>query len=197
MPSKSPKRDAFFQALLLIVFTFTATLSSLVLLARSNQLTFLTPTISRVQWHACPPLASLPPYPALYPKSFHPVRELRPQSYSGATDIAADDAIDWESVLLTPNGGFLMVEEATGETKGYGVSMFHQLHCLTMMRTMLLGQAMSMAHESYGEAWRRDPRHWVHCLEYLTQVRIPHEIVDDLFDSTDQVCLIEHQGYHL
>lgn len=173
MLPKSPKRDSLAQALLLIVFTLTLTFSTLVLLARSNHLPFLTPLISQVQWSACPIPPSPAPYPALYPKAFHPSQQLRPKSYSGASDIASDDDIDWQSLLLPPNGGFLKVEEANGETKGYGVSMFHQLHCLTMMRTMLLGQAMSMEHETQGEEWKKDPRHWVHCLEYLTQVRSP------------------------
>lgn len=171
------KRDPILHALLFIVFTLTLTFSLLVLLARSNNLRFLSPQISEVQWNACPVPPSSTPYSALYPKVFHSMQSLRPESYSGAADVASDDDIDWEALLLTANGGFLMVEEADGATKGYGVSMFHQLHCLTMIRTMLLGQAMSMEHETQGEEWKKDPRHWVHCLEYLTQVWFFHPVL--------------------
>lgn len=39
----------------------------------------------------------------------------------------------WWGSLLTPNGGFLKVEEHNHEIQDYGVSMFHQLHCLAMV----------------------------------------------------------------
>ena len=60
-------------------------------------------------------------------------------------------------------------DATSDEPKGYGVSMFHQLHCLTMIRKMLLHQPMSAGMEAQGEAWLKDPKHWTHCLEYLVQ----------------------------
>lgn len=74
----------------------------------------------------------------------------------------------WQA-LLTPGGGFLSVRESNGKVNEYGVSMFHQLHCLTMVREMLLGQPMSREHET--SDWSEDSMHWLHCLDYLAQVR--------------------------
>ncbi|KAM7183711.1 protein of unknown function (DUF3328) domain containing protein [Naviculisporaceae sp. PSN 640] len=79
----------------------------------------------------------------------------------------------WWDRLLTPNGGFLMVLEdekdqmgqnheaesankptSAPEPVGYGVSMFHQLHCLDMIRRRLLeeieGEGNSQAHAHDG-----------------------------------------------
>jgi hypothetical protein len=46
--------------------------------------------------------------------------------------------------------------------------MFHQLHCLIMIRSMLLGQPMSGKNEA--PDWADDNMHWLHCLDYLAQV---------------------------
>lgn len=85
--------------------------------------------------------------------------------------ISPEEAIkdkSWQE-LLTPGGGFLRVHEPNGKVNEYGVSMFHQLHCLTMVREMLLGQPMSREHET--SDWSEDSMHWLHCLDYLAQVR--------------------------
>ncbi|KAI1081557.1 hypothetical protein F5B20DRAFT_579419 [Whalleya microplaca] len=82
---------------------------------------------------------------------------------------------DWWDSLLTPNGGFLIVEEKNREIAKYGVSMFHQLHCLSMIRSMLLGGEMHMGHirdESHGvkeSESAEDRDHWLHCFDYLIQ----------------------------
>lgn len=69
----------------------------------------------------------------------------------------------WED-LLTSNGGFL-VQEIDGKEHTYGISMFHQVHCLQKIRLSL--QALSnssVSHENHLDG------HIVHCLDYLRQV---------------------------
>ena len=68
----------------------------------------------------------------------------------------------WEEELLTKSGGFITDPSSSGhdgEPSYAGISMFHQLHCLSMIR---------MALKDSGE---RMP-HLTHCLDYLRQVCI-------------------------
>ncbi|KAI1370369.1 hypothetical protein F4677DRAFT_465506 [Hypoxylon crocopeplum] len=80
---------------------------------------------------------------------------------------------DWWDSLLPPNGGFLIVEEKDHEIGKYGVSMFHQLHCLSMIRSMVLGGEMHMDHiqdESHGvKESAKDRDHYLHCFDYIVQ----------------------------
>jgi hypothetical protein len=83
--------------------------------------------------------------------------------------------------LLPPNGGFIHIkEENTGNRTVRGVSMFHQLHCLQMIRMAfqdLLGvgsEGMDMdkrhGKAKLGEGEGVTELHWTHCLDYLRQV---------------------------
>ncbi|CAN9228036.1 unnamed protein product [Alternaria sp. RS040] len=164
-------------ALFLVLISSALTFVAMVLLARSGHLHIVSsiqehiykeyPLTTGANCHCPKPKECIEPPPSrkLFPKKFAEVPNLRFQGTS------ADDArkIDWESQLLTPNGGFLMVEEWDYKVQGYGVSMFHQLHCLTMIRTMLLGGEMSTAHEAKGNEWKADPLHFLHCLDYMAQ----------------------------
>lgn len=94
----------------------------------------------------------------------------------------------WDD-LLTPNGGFLMVTEADQSETAYGISMFHQLHCLQMIRGAIQNlqrradknlpedraedsDHAQPPHTHTGLApSHQDPDHWEHCLDYLRQVR--------------------------
>jgi hypothetical protein len=103
---------------------------------------------------------------------------------------------NWTS-LLPPNGGF--VSSPSREGPGYemvGITMFHQLHCLQMIRSTIqdlmagrpVGSRMNERMEnemfqakqghpylddSFGVRKRHGPHldqeHWVHCLDYLMQ----------------------------
>ncbi|KAI0882872.1 uncharacterized protein GGS22DRAFT_190851 [Annulohypoxylon maeteangense] len=81
--------------------------------------------------------------------------------------------IDWWEDLLTPNGGFLMVKEQGGEINEIGVSMFHQLHCLSMVRAMLLkgGSHMDHVHVENRDMNQgaKDRGHFLHCFDYIVQ----------------------------
>lgn len=91
--------------------------------------------------------------------------------------------------LLTSNGGFIYKTEKDNRKHKYGISMFHQLHCLAILRG-----AFQMFHETMdphqvdlretpahrrGEEMQRNPNpheshydqdHWTHCFDYLRQV---------------------------
>lgn len=84
----------------------------------------------------------------------------------------------WDS-LLTSNGGFLINHDDEGHSETMGISMFHQLHCLQMIRVQIenliqfngtgdgIG-GLPEFHKDHVSSWR----HWRHCLEYIRQVRL-------------------------
>ena len=90
----------------------------------------------------------------------------------------------WDEVL-TPNGGFLyMIED--DKPRKYGISMFHQLHCLQILRTKMQKMQRqidgevddsSTLHEHHEHAARAEmpthakhEEHAMHCFDYLRQV---------------------------
>lgn len=84
----------------------------------------------------------------------------------------------WETELFTPHGGFLMVRRNETVKEKWGVSMFHGLHCLQLIRSSLQ-QAKEMGtpsmpgghgnhHEQHSE--HLDESHLQHCFSYITQV---------------------------
>lgn len=82
----------------------------------------------------------------------------------------------WDE-LLTPNGGFIMKKDEKNIVHQYGLSMFHQLHCLAMIRTALQ-EALSLndmskihsRHEHSAQQLTDGSPHWLHCFDYLRQV---------------------------
>jgi hypothetical protein len=96
---------------------------------------------------------------------FEPQYEFR--SLDASTDLLWDD-----DHLLTPNGGYL-VREFDGEDSYFGITMFHQLHCLQALRTALQILTAQVNGTGSGELphthWRHGT-HYLHCLDYLKQV---------------------------
>jgi hypothetical protein len=129
------------QSGLIVALSCSLTAVTLLLLGQAGRVSLFTEYVDVVHkeypstigsnCHCPKPKECITPGPSrqLHPKKFQEVPSLRFQG----TDTEAAKSIDWESQLLTANGGFLMVEEWDYKVKGYGVSMFHQLHCLTMM----------------------------------------------------------------
>lgn len=85
----------------------------------------------------------------------------------------------WDELLLTPEGGFLDVEKNDGTIQQYGVSMFHQLHCLLIIRDMLVNGKTSVHNgvdssnpHSKRESTHAQGVHWSHCLHYIAQASI-------------------------
>ena len=98
------------------------------------------------------------------------------QPGSQLPELSAD--VSWDSLLLPPEGGFLMVEENDGDIRAYGVSMFHQLHCLIRLRDLLSdtscdhhGSRLKIT-DSITETSHDSEVHWRHCLHYIAQVSL-------------------------
>jgi hypothetical protein len=90
-------------------------------------------------------------------------------------DLSSKSDFEWER-LLTPNDGFL-VREIDSKRQNWGISMFHQLHCLQVIRTELqllmnLTTLQELQPKKYprGVKEHHDSGHVVHCVDYLRQV---------------------------
>lgn len=93
---------------------------------------------------------------------------------------SADEA--WDQTLLTPNGGFLSVGPNQTADKDWGISMFHALHCLKMLRVVAgTSEMIRMADGAGGGDKNKgqlgtspdmhmSPGHVGHCVGYLAQV---------------------------
>lgn len=87
----------------------------------------------------------------------------------------------WSSDLMPPNGGFIFVEHNETYNIKQGISMFHALHCLALVRSMLQDrEAPSSSHHPRGNATgQNEPfdhflhhAHMPHCLRYIAQVSL-------------------------
>ena len=91
---------------------------------------------------------------------------------------SADDL--WASII-PKNGGFVLKQKGKSWDVA-GVSMFHQLHCLAMIREgiqVLQHENQHLKRSPHGGTHDHDSSqpmndtiHWAHCLDYLMQVRI-------------------------
>lgn len=114
-------------------------------------------------WDAFSHLPSSPTV-MLNAKVFTPIAN--EESFKSAKAAANDT--NWEE-LLPVGEGFLQVQNENGRNVKMGVSMFHQIHCLVMLRDLLVNP--TMAHSSETGDWQEDNIHWLHCFDYLAQVR--------------------------
>lgn len=102
----------------------------------------------------------------LYP--FHTIPELENMSLEG-------DAA-WQDMTTTRGGGFLWIRHNETYRVGWGVSMFHALHCLSMIREIVKqnphfdsetgGSEHGSGHEHDAHM---DYKHAGHCLSYIAQ----------------------------
>jgi hypothetical protein len=159
----------FLQGISFVIFIFTLTLSTLLFgielgksTASDRHSHTTCPSSPKPMWD----YSHVPnPAPVYSPKVFESISDS--QAFLSAEDAVNDST--WNNNLKTPGNGFLMVKEVDNKTvTGYGVSMYHQLHCLTMIRSMLLGQPMSHAHEA--PDWADNSMHWLNCIDYLANV---------------------------
>lgn len=93
----------------------------------------------------------------------HPVLFEEKREFWGFND-EANEA--WNN-FLPDNGGFLLQKSKNGSIEEVGVSMFHQLHCLRMIRE---GIRALMLNKSALDAQGHFPHHIQHCFDYLRQV---------------------------
>jgi hypothetical protein len=126
-------------------------------------------------------------------------------------DLAPSADRYWDE-LLTSNGGFLELE-SRGEQTTFGISMFHQLHCLQMIRSSLQ-QALMLdtnasadhsfkdgmsAHMHHDKTHERDSgvadlTHMIHCFDYLRQVGITPAAPKDCIVWLDQLTRANFQS---
>ena len=81
----------------------------------------------------------------------------------------------WSEKLLTPKGGFLWVQHNETLDVTWGISTFHSLHCLNIIRSRLLDP--SPGPKLYVNQRSGSSDHAAHCLDYLAQVT-PSEVLN-------------------
>ncbi|RAL12837.1 uncharacterized protein BO97DRAFT_450834 [Aspergillus homomorphus CBS 101889] len=78
----------------------------------------------------------------------------------------------WADLSLNKStGGLIYISEDGNKEKQGGISMFHQLHCLTAIRKALQSASEGKA---IGMDWH-DDGHWPHCMDYLVKVATPNQ----------------------
>lgn len=98
----------------------------------------------------------------------------------------SDEVRTWESILLPPGGGgirshtipdsiHLTADEKKEEkVLSWGISMFHQLHCLIVLRAIVFPETTENTINSTSQAHSgdmlHDKVHWAHCFDYIAQV---------------------------
>ena len=102
-------------------------------------------------------------------------------------DSTADET--WNNAMSTPLGGFLLVQHNETYQRGWGVSMFHSLHCLGMLRASLQshfglnpeggdhGTHMHGSGRRRGEEKRfsvDERQHAEHCIGYIARVSLSY-----------------------
>ncbi|KAH6717967.1 hypothetical protein DL95DRAFT_332209 [Leptodontidium sp. 2 PMI_412] len=105
--------------------------------------------------------------PSAYLQAFRMRPELEDMTEVG-------DAI-WSTISSTKQGGFLWVRHNETYKTGHGVSMFHALHCLSMIRDAIKGSKSGAVAHSHGSkrdihvGKSEDEMHVGHCLSYVAQ----------------------------
>ncbi|KAE8380418.1 hypothetical protein BDV26DRAFT_290345 [Aspergillus bertholletiae] len=92
-------------------------------------------------------------------------------------DLSHEGDNAWNTELFTPHGGFLIVRRNETTKEKWGVSMFHGLHCLQIIRSMLQQareNGMSSMAGGHGDHHQQhsdhlDETHVEHCFSYIAQ----------------------------
>jgi hypothetical protein len=95
-------------------------------------------------------------------------------------DSTVDEA--WNQAMNTPLGGFLLVRHNETYSQGWGVSMFHSIHCLGILRSTMqnyfgLAPEHGGGHAAHSHGQRDgatlhvdERKHAEHCLGYIGRV---------------------------
>ena len=99
------------------------------------------------------------------------------------TEVSAAGDAAWAKEFETPKGGFLWVRHNESVVEGWGISMLHALHCLSMLRQELkqywsAKEAMAFQHKRRSQLGNhashrdhdRNISHLKHCLGYIAEV---------------------------
>lgn len=135
--------------------------------------------------HGRPLFDSVGSDPAILKVNFQHLRDLQDLGPKG-------DEI-WNSHVLPPNGGMIWAktnnshqEDGAVDMEGWGITMFHAIHCLQMIREIFKTAALHEQkdafagrrredHSDHGDSHHHggsDTKHATHCLSYLYQVCI-------------------------
>lgn len=113
----------------------------------------------------------------------------------------------WHDDMLPPNGGYFPMDKETNNTDKLGISMFHQLHCLGMIREEMQhlheiidnlnagGTGEVKSHHNSrrhndgfdfdaGRPAHHDQGHTLHCFDYLRQVS-KHSLLREITKVAD------------
>lgn len=89
-------------------------------------------------------------------------------------DLSETGDIAWLTQTSTPKGGFIRVRRNETMIENWGVTVFHALHCLAIIRDALrsVDHQTDSATRSSQPSHRHslDTEHTLHCLSYLAQV---------------------------
>ncbi|KAI9703546.1 MAG: hypothetical protein M1820_005850 [Bogoriella megaspora] len=102
------------------------------------------------------------------------------QSFSLAPSPSSDAA--WSS--LFPKGQGYIVDPRS-EAKVAGISAFHQLHCLNLLRRIYYAEKLGIKLDSHGP--QLSVTHWGHCIDYLRRAIMCH--ADDNMEPVDDKTL--------
>jgi hypothetical protein len=119
------------------------------------------------------PLAGSSSAPAIPPELFDAQRS--PQTFYSFID---QDPSGWATRRLHPNGGYIKLQYNSTFKINFGISMFHSIHCLEMLREKIVGGEATHIHgagssDADVEEKDKDPKHLEHCIDYVLQVRGP------------------------
>ncbi|KAM3066954.1 hypothetical protein ACMFMG_007098 [Clarireedia jacksonii] len=124
------------------------------------------------------PFCLLSPTPAFTPDSNLANQLVQFSEHADYQNLSHSYDALWDSTLPS-NGGFVLRYVENGTQHEYGLSMYHSLHCLIMIRSAIQGlydeiersngeEKMASDH-SYYHGGHGDPVHWLHCFDYLRQ----------------------------
>lgn len=99
-----------------------------------------------------------------------------------------------EESHMADKSGFLRLREPSGRIGYHGVSMYHQLHCLKMLRDKIENKHPEHVHTNREVIDDQEtPDHLIHCLDYISQA-----VVCSADDTVEPARIVElSDGYHI
>jgi hypothetical protein len=89
-------------------------------------------------------------------------------------DMSYENDLEWAQTLAPKTGGFIWVKHNETTSVEFGISMFHALHCLQLLRLVsqevIFGTRHPHTDERNGTHSVPVARHVPHCVGYLAQV---------------------------